>query len=211
MFNDDEVDKAFQSMIREWNIAERRIKKAEHVRAGEIVASAIFELRYAGRKVVDALHILGESDWKADAEKRSTVLAYLADATEDCVKSKHDAIDSMLDFVTRWFHETEKSLNLGKIIIFFPDYVEIVSKISEIQDKIADSRQNRIASRDGIYDDIENNYLDDIMSLFTKMKISHERVTQEILREKIKDNFMLWATIGSAIFGVVGIIIAIAK
>jgi hypothetical protein len=49
----DELDNALRELITQWNVAERRIKKAEQVRANEVVASAIFELRYAGRKIID--------------------------------------------------------------------------------------------------------------------------------------------------------------
>ena len=51
---DDRFDKLFRALIEQWNIAERRIKKAEQVRGNEVVSSAIFELRYAGRKLIDA-------------------------------------------------------------------------------------------------------------------------------------------------------------
>lgn len=54
---DPELDAVIAEFIKQWNVAERRIKKAEQVRANEVVASAIFELRYAGRKIVDALDI----------------------------------------------------------------------------------------------------------------------------------------------------------
>ena len=41
-----ELDKLFKDAIAQWNIAERRIKKAEQVKGNEVVNSAIFELRY---------------------------------------------------------------------------------------------------------------------------------------------------------------------
>ena len=52
---DEELVRLLQRTFEQWNIAERRIKKAEQVRGNEVVTSAIFELRYAGRKIVDAL------------------------------------------------------------------------------------------------------------------------------------------------------------
>jgi len=40
---DRETDDATRELIEQWNIAESRIKKAEQVRANEVVAAAIFE------------------------------------------------------------------------------------------------------------------------------------------------------------------------
>lgn len=205
VIDDSEVEAAFRLLIQEWNVAERRIKKAEHVRAGEVVASAIFELRYAGRKVMDAVQILLSGDWKTNEERRRLVLTYLADATEDCVKAKHDAIDSMLDFSTRWFYETERILSLGSLVKFFPDYVNITSEISEIQENIAASRENRIDSRDGIYDDIESTKLESILSLFQNMRNSHKRVTAAVRKERCVERFLIWCAIIGTVLGVVGI------
>lgn len=73
---DNEVEEAIKKLIVQWNIAERRIKKAEQVRGNEVVGAAIAELRYAGRKYIDASHILIESP--NDATARSQALEYHA-------------------------------------------------------------------------------------------------------------------------------------
>ncbi|MCJ2114997.1 hypothetical protein MKK64_27970 [Methylobacterium sp. E-025] len=117
---DAELDAALCALIEQWNVAEKRIKRAEHVRANEIVAPAIFELRYAGRKIVDSIQIILAHDIFQDAEKHAKVSSFIADATEDCVKAKHDAIDAMMNFVTTWFDETEKSIGVEEIQKFFP-------------------------------------------------------------------------------------------
>jgi hypothetical protein len=49
MLLDARLDRLLSDLVLQWNIAERRIKKAEQVGGAEAVASAIFELRYAGR------------------------------------------------------------------------------------------------------------------------------------------------------------------
>src|SRR5437868_4128965 len=107
---DDVIDRLIKHFIDEWNIAERRIKKAEQVRGGEVVTSAIFEMRYAGRKLVDALHLLCGKDWQIDSGCHDKIVRFLHDGIEDCVKAKHDAIDAMIDFVIHWFDDTEKRI-----------------------------------------------------------------------------------------------------
>jgi hypothetical protein len=78
MLDDAELKAALQELIKQWNIAEARIKKAEQVRGNEVVASAIFELRYAGRKLVDAIEISSETNLAADKEARAKVRDFLA-------------------------------------------------------------------------------------------------------------------------------------
>jgi hypothetical protein len=219
---DAEVDAAIQKLIAQWNIAERRIKKAEQVRANEVVAAAIFELRYAGRKYIDASHLLIEAP--SHPATKNQVLEYLADATEDCVKAKHDAIDAMLDFITSWLDRTETKLGLSAVVRFFPNYIEITAKISTIQDKIEASRADRTKLRDSIYDEIENADYDSILHLYTTMRQSEERIQAEVDAEAVeKEQFRrrqeqihyegrVNILIGAAglIMAIVGIVLAVA-
>jgi hypothetical protein len=203
---DDKLDDALRGLIAQWNIAERRIKKAEQVRANEVVASAIFELRYAGRKIIDALDIILKNNIGADQDAHTKVHAYLADATEDCVKAKHDAIDAMLDFITTWFHESEKRIGLDQIQKYFPAYVETTVTIGIIQDKIAASRGDRNNSRDGIYDDIERDHYDQILALFNNMSRSRYRVDFEVGRARRNGRILWGITIASLLVGIPGLI-----
>ena len=183
---DADLDKAVLDLIEQWNIAETRIKRAEQVRANEIVAPAIFELRYAGRKIVDSLEIVLKSDISSDTKSRDTVVSYIADATEDCVKAKHDAIDAMMNFVTSWFDDLEKKIGVEEIQKFFPNYFEVVGTISVIQEQIADSRGDRNKLRDSIYNRIDGEDYDKVLNLFVTMKSSQERVTLASNRNKSK-------------------------
>lgn len=180
----DAIDSSLSELIKQWNIAERRIKKAEQVRGNEVVASAIFELRYAGRKMIDSVEVALNSDLKTDAEKRKIVLRNIADATEDCVKAKHDAIDAMLDFIVTWLNTVEESIGLKDLQVYFPGYLATLEKIVVIQNKIAESRQYRNVSRDIIYDEIECNGYDDILHLYNTMRISKDVVQKEINRQR---------------------------
>lgn len=51
---------AVEEVCSEWNKAEKAIKSAEHVE-GQVVNPSIYELRYAGRRIIEALTIQ-ESD-----------------------------------------------------------------------------------------------------------------------------------------------------
>jgi len=201
-----ELDAAIAQFIRQWNIAEQRIKRAEQVRANEVVSSAIFELRYAGRKIVDALDICLRANIETDGQAREKVHAYIADATEDCVKAKHDAIDSMMDFVTIWFHEVEKSLSLTKVQQLFPNYLETTALIAGIQERIAESRKDRNTLRDSIYDQIDGDGYEQILRLFNTMRISKERIGAEINKERREKAVLRFMAVGGFIFGLLGAI-----
>lgn len=45
----------------EWNKSEEAIKAAEQVN-GRVILPAVKELRYAGRRIVEALHLIGAGD-----------------------------------------------------------------------------------------------------------------------------------------------------
>ena len=44
---DRDIDAAISQLVEQWNIAERRIKKAEFTTGNQVVFSAVQELRYA--------------------------------------------------------------------------------------------------------------------------------------------------------------------
>ncbi len=194
MLLDAKLDKLLHDLSTQWNIAERRIKKAEFVQGGEVVGSAIFELRYAGRKVIDAHTLVLTKDWRNDPKVYEDVCRYLADAIEDCVKAKHDAIDAIVDFITNWFEELEARVGLKKLVELFPEYIGTTAKIASIQDKIAKSRENRIASRDGVYDEIEDSDYQHLLAVFDKMRLSEQRIdliSGEIESKERRDYWLL--------------------
>jgi hypothetical protein len=184
MLLDEKLDKLLIDLSAQWNIAERRIKKAEFVQGGEVVGSAIFELRYAGRKVIDAHTLVLTKEWRTDPKVYDDICRFLADAIEDCVKAKHDAIDAIVDFITNWFEELETRVGLRKLVELFPEYLDTTARIAQIQDKISQSRENRIAARDGVYDEIETTDYEVLLKLYDKMRLSKERI--EVVSSEIR-------------------------
>jgi hypothetical protein len=206
---DPRLDRLFADVTAQWNIAERRIKKAEQVGGEEAVGSAIFELRYAGRKIVDALHLLQTKDWKNDQEVYELVCRNLADCIEDCVKAKHDAIDAMVDFITIWFEELEKRIGITEVVRIFPEYLSVTSRIAIIQDNIVESRGNRLDGRDGVYDTVENEDYENLLKLFHKMKTSNDRVQSLIDDERSTKKRDFLITVISAVAAVLAVVVTV--
>jgi hypothetical protein len=205
----EKLDKSLRELITQWNIAEQRIKRAEQVRGSEVVASAIFELRYAGRKIIDSLDLALTHDLSAEPEQFDRIHAFIADATEDCVKAKHDAIDAMVSFVTVWFDNLATRATLTKVQTLFPDFLEVQNKIADVQERIAETRKDRNRLRDSIYNSIERGDYEQILSLFDRMKRSHARVAAEIVREDKQRRLMWIATISGILLGVIGVAIGV--
>jgi hypothetical protein len=209
MFNDPELDAKLAQLKQQWDIAERRIKKAENVCGQRVVTSAIFELRYAGRKLIEALHLATTEGWQSDPANRQKIGSYLDDASEDCVKAKHDAIDAMMDFVTVWFNAQENSLGLLKIQHFFPDFLQTRILIKKVQDRIEESRGDRTKLRDALYDDIEQEGYDEVLALYDRMRLSKDIIEASVSRER-RGKIALWAvSIISLIIGMAGLAVGI--
>jgi len=74
----------------EWNRAEADIKTAE-MGVHSIVIPSVKELRYGGRRVIDALMEIARNPNNAD---NTRIKALLDDAHFDCHRARHDAIDA---------------------------------------------------------------------------------------------------------------------
>jgi flagellar motility protein MotE (MotC chaperone) len=187
MLDDPLLGSRLRELIQQWNIAERRIKRAEQVRENEIVSTAIYELRYAGRKVMDAIYLAQTEDWRNNSEIYERIRSYLDDATEDCIKAKHDAIDSMVDFVTTWLYDQERKIGLAKMQYYYPRYLEVTASIATIQDLIEESRGDRTKRRDSLYDQIETSGYNEVIEFYQQMRRSVQSVQLAIDRERRRE------------------------
>ena len=110
-------DETWATRVREicvrWNEAEGMIKVAEQVN-GEIINPAIYELRYAGRRIVEALKCHEEGD----IDKRNNLLH---DADFDCCRAKHDAIDAITAKVANDMALATKKLGEDNVLQHFPN------------------------------------------------------------------------------------------
>ena len=186
MLFDAELDGDFRTLIERWKTAEERVKGAEQIREGEVVVSSIFELRYAGRKLIEVLKLALDKDLLEDTDARKSALISLAEAAECCVKAKHDAIDSVMTFLTLYFKDARTRLNVRLIQKYFPNFLEQTSKIRSVQLKIAASRRDTATNREQIYEEIYTNDLPVLLDLFEKITASSDLVDAELKKETRK-------------------------
>lgn len=135
----------FLEIQQEWNKAEEAIKRSEQVSL-EVSIPAISELRYAGRRIVDAFNLAASEGDDADR-----VLALLEDARFCCHRAQHDAIDAAMAKIAIDLDDLTSRLGFDPVIKACPGFQEFYAQFARTRAKIAASRGKR-EDRNAIYD-----------------------------------------------------------
>ena len=184
----------------EWNKAESDIKTAEMV-VHKIVLPAVKELRYAGRRIIDALMIISANSEDPDHSK---IRALLEDARFDCHRARHDAIDAATAKIAADIEIMVESLGYHSILPAYPDFPRLYHELQNIRTRIKDSRLNR-DNRESIYSIIEASQFPILVQLFNDMR-ANEPMMLELAKKGRKDQFYgKWGLY----FGGVGLVVGI--
>lgn len=186
-------DAAFVALCIEWNSAEKAIKLAEQVN-GEIINPAIYELRYSGRRVIEALPLLKTDETKAKK--------LLDDAIFDCCRAKHDAIDAATSKIAADIKIAVDKLKPHIVLVNFPKITELYKMLTNVRKKIAVSRENR-EKRDAIYETIVAENLQEIVDLYEEFKSSEPLLIAAAKRERLVFGL-------SVVLGILGLIATLA-
>ncbi len=193
----DEFDEALRRIGEEWNKAETAIKLAEQVN-GKIVNPAIYELRYAGRKIVEAREI-----HDADPHRAGELLR---DSMMDCLRARHDAVDAATSKITADLDIAVHTLGAKTVLSCFPEWSDMYEAVCAVKEKIAVSRANR-TDREAIYATIEAVDLTALVSRYNRFKGSEPLLKKSAQRERLH----LVAGYGIGIVGLIfGLICLIA-
>lgn len=202
----DEFDGTIDQIVEEWNKAERAIKHAENVN-GEVVSPAISELRYAGRRIVEAMQTR-----KSNPEKAGRLLQ---DALFDCHRARHDAIDAATTKMTGDLEAAVSFFTASVISKIFGNFSELYQTLLATREKIATSREHR-DQRDAIYDTIENTDLNRMVELYDEFRtceplISEEanRIADEATRSKRESRIGLAIGAAGFLIGIIGLLAAL--
>ena len=182
----------------QWNSAELTMKLAEQV-SEKAVYPSVNELRYAGRKLVDAL----KTERQAPGSEKAKAL--LRDAIFDCYRAKHDAIDVAIAVIAGRIDVAERTLGLKNITASYPKWHDLRASVSKINRKIRLSREDR-DNRDLIYDSIHEVELPKIVDDFKIFEDSEERISEEVKLERHRSLVMITFTILGFLVAVIGII-----
>jgi hypothetical protein len=161
---DNGIAALLTSVLDEWNKAEEAIKIAEQVN-GEIINPAVYELRYAGRRIVEAL-----SCHETDIDRAKKLLQ---DAQFDCSRARHDAIDAAVSKISHDLNIAVAKIGARIVHEKFPNYVKLVIEISAIHKLVTRSRKNR-EDRDKIYETLARDNLTTIVNLYGEFQASED-------------------------------------
>lgn len=140
------ADALIAEIKREWDKAEEVVKLAELV-CEDVIIPAVAELRYAGRRLVDALN--GQATGKTEGE----VIALVEDARFCCFRSRHDAIDAALGRMALEIDVLANAMGYDVVHNSYPDFVAYVQRLTSARRQIAISRGDR-NNREAIYESL---------------------------------------------------------
>jgi len=163
-----------KELARFWNEVEARIKDAEDL-LGEPVVASLNELRYAGRRLVDLIYLVF-SDEPADQDEFRSILY---EAKQNCIRARHDAIDSLYFEAREYFKSTEKTFNVAIVCKIHPGYLETQRVMREAGKVISQSREER-ARRPELYETIWTTWLPQIMETYHALRTSEQRLVEEL-------------------------------
>lgn len=153
----------FVDIQREWNAAEESIKRSEQI-ALDISIPAISELRYAGRRIVDALDIAHKG---GDIDK---IKAVLEDARFCCHRARHDSIDAALSKIAIDLDDMTSRLGYDVVAQAYPDFQVLYTAFSAARAKVAASRSDR-QNRNAIYETVSAVDFPHIADHYTKLVV----------------------------------------
>ena len=176
-----------------WNAIEERIKEAEYI-LNEVAFLAINELRYAGRKIIDAWDIYNKPiDNQEDQKQFDDCLTV---AKQYLLNADHDVTDAICLLVHRQVSEFVERYGKRTITKYFHDFPAFENEMKKINATVSGSRKNR-HERVQTYDYIANEYIPQLLDYYQKLLTSAEIA----LADEKRQRFVNWCF---AIFGILG-------
>lgn len=186
----ERFDKQHQQFLEEWMRVEEALKKTERIK-NEAFIPSINELRYAARRVVQA-----NIDLNNGSASDEDVRRHLTEAIENCIKARHDAVDSAINYIHEKLNEACTSIGYPRIISVFPEYEETRKKMHEIDKMVIESRKNRSTLTEQ-YFEIEKTHLDKMVEFYLKLETSPKIVASMARRDRFR--FLGAAVIAGAV------------
>jgi len=188
-----------------WNKIERRLKEAEQLR-GEAIVASINEMRYAGRRIVDVLHL---QTLTATEKRTIEIFEHLVVAKNYLINADHDVTDSICFFVHKRVRRTVEKYGVETVSELCEGFAALYPRIKEVDLLVQKSRETRIERNDA-YDELEKNYIPKVTKLYERLITIPELYISDGedwrgLRRRV--NFIKWLAIIASVFGIIGTIL----
>ena len=181
----------------EWNRAEADNKAAEQV-TSEVVFPSVKELRYGGRRIVDAIHLI------VTAGDAAAVADMLQDAKFNCHKARHDAVDAATSKIAIQISLMTDKIGYENILPVHPGFAALVNELNQIREKIVASRKDR-ENRELLYSSIETTDFPALIKSYNLMMASEPIMVALAKKNRWNAFFGRWGFIT----GMIALILAI--
>lgn len=167
----------------------------------ELCLPAVNELRYAGRRLIDAWSAMRRGD-------TAEAIAKINDAKFDCHRARHDSIDAISSKIARDVAITINTFSLTVVVNAFPEYTNMMQILFDIQEKIEKSRAKR-DDRELIYQTVESCNIDPLISAHRRLRIAEPTMVtlaEEGREKRFYEKGGFWLAL---IFGIIAFVEAI--
>jgi len=185
-------------VAREWDKAEKLIKEAERARA-QVVMASVNELRYAGRRLVDALHLQEKA--KVDPTAKSDFDRYISEVLAFSHRAQHDAVDAIVLFLQKAIEKYENEFGISLLIEKYPRILDIKASISQADSLIIASRKDRM-SRIEEYDKLAADHCPALLEHYQHLMANKDVLTELVNAKKLSEikqkrefRQLIWVTI----------------
>lgn len=197
-----------------WNRCERLLKTAEKVRS-EVVISAINELRYAGRRIADALVLMhDENSTQEDARRAED---FLNEAFHFCERAEHDCVDAITSYVHVLIKKYDEKYDRDMINAICPELKSYRTTLKPQVDELIQLSREQRDKRDTIYQQIIETHLQKFIQISIELQDARDHLDSEHTRrlkqydkremEFKREKFISRLSLGVGVaFGLVGLI-----
>jgi hypothetical protein len=166
-----------------WADLERRIKEAEQLNESVKVA-AINELRYTGRRFMDAWLIASKEEKDITDEDRIEFDTHIRLAEQYFINSDHDLSDSIITFFSERRLLWLEKYGLKNAIEMYPFLHTWVAQLEEARSIVRSSREDRTARIDG-YKRIVSEIIPDLITRYRDIINSEALYLARYRRERL--------------------------
>lgn len=191
-FSNGDLRDTLRRAAAQWDRAERIIKQAERL-GDAVVLPSINELRYAGRRLVDAINLAFDPNAVAkygDSEVKRRVAAFVHEVEQNCLRAEHDAVDASITFLHGRIGLMVETFGSRIVYQFFPKYIEMNRDVAEAEKFITLSRENR-EQRPNTYAHIADNHLPRLLDLYDVMKANEDAIIAQMEEEKARESDLI--------------------
>jgi hypothetical protein len=193
----------------QWNEAEAYVKHVERLRRGLVVGASINELRYAGRRMVEAYGRI--KDKPGDVTARAEALVLLGEVKHFCIRARHDAIDGAVTYIDQALAKLESEFGPDLLHDKFPKYLDMKQALQEIGIIMSQSRGDREA-RDRLYHDLRGGLVDNLIQNHLELEVSRavlEAAYVARIKNSKREQGRFWLTIVVAVLTLIAATAAI--